>query len=658
MHRSMLLLFSLTFAVATSAYSQAPKITKKGDPSVRDDTIYKLAVDPARYPEDAAIVLLDDGVVRYDADGRGTTTFRMVVQILRQDAVDNYQEHRFGHSPGHQKLTLNWIRVVKPDGQIISDRPSQEQDSDVPAPVDVPIYQERRVKRLSLSGVAVNTIVDYSYTIEELKPFRPGDFHQSWSVHMGMPVRRSRLLVDLPASMKPRIVERNLDFKRQEKGVGGRKVYTWARNDVPRFRSEPFAADSDGVRMSLGISSPDSWADVGDWYAGLARDRYTMTPAVVAKVREVVASARTRDDTIRAVHRWVAQDIRYVSISLGLGGYQPRTPATVLQTGFGDCKDKATIFVAALRQLGIRSYPVLLDADGGVEKRLPSITQFDHAIAAIESPRGGYIFTDLTSELTPYGSLPPASQGEFALVVKDNGTEEVTLPLDPIARNRSTQTIVGTVTADGKFDGRVEIVAEGSRQYSLRDAFLNPLDSAARANTLRHLGSSIFPGGTADSLMTMNGRDLSITPKFAWRVRGARAIKTTGGSAILDVPTVFGEPWEYEANATMLEQRGARQLPINAAQVHGHSETLTEMRLELPEGWRAQLPKNVTAVSAFGGYRSEYAQEGRVLRVLRSYSGVAGVHPPDKVGELIEWLRTVAQDDVRYILIDRPGTKK
>ena len=54
------------------------------------------------------------------------------------------------------------------------------------------------------------------------------------------------------------------------------------------------------------------------WYDGLSRDRYTLPADVQAKVRELAATAKTRLDTIRAVHRWVAQDIRYISIALGV----------------------------------------------------------------------------------------------------------------------------------------------------------------------------------------------------------------------------------------------------------------------------------------------------------------------------------------------------
>src|SRR5688572_21396413 len=65
--------------VSLPAFAQAPKITPAGDPSVRNDTIYKLAVDPAEYEDEDYIYLLDDGVVRFEADGRGSRTYRQVI---------------------------------------------------------------------------------------------------------------------------------------------------------------------------------------------------------------------------------------------------------------------------------------------------------------------------------------------------------------------------------------------------------------------------------------------------------------------------------------------------------------------------------------------------------------------------------------------------
>ena len=75
-----------------------------------------------------------------------------------------------------------------------------------------------------------------------------------------------------------------------------------------------------------------------------------------------------------------------------------------------------------------------------------------------------FLFVDLTSDLTPYGSLPPSEQGEFALVVYPNGSgEEVTLPSDPVTVNRATIQITGALTPDMTFSGRYQEVASGNR---------------------------------------------------------------------------------------------------------------------------------------------------------------------------------------------------
>ncbi len=649
--RRCALFASFLFATST-ALAQAPTITPKGDPSVASDTIYRLAVNPADYPDESVVLLLDDGVVRIEPDGRSTRTYRQVVQVLKDDAIEAEAEHILSYSPGHQRLRINWMRVVKPSGEIVSDKPAHEQESDVPASIGDPVYSDRKVHRVSLSGVAVGTLVDYSYTIEELKPYRAGDFFDSWSVSAGTLVKRSRYLVDVPDGFNPVIRERNLSFARREARGHGRHVYIWATSDVPHVKGEPYAADSNSVMMSVAVSAPTSWNDIAHWYAGLARDRYHTSPTVDRKVRELVAGAKTMDDTLRAVQRWVAQDIRYLSIALGLSGYQPRPPDSVVQTGFGDCKDKATLFVAALKTLGLTAYPVLLSSDGDAVRGMPSISQFDHAIAAVERP-GGYLFVDLTSELTPLGSLPYAEQGAFALVVRSDGSgDEVTLPADALDRNRSEAHLVGTLDEDGLFDGRFENVSSGIDQYTLRRAFEEPLDSTKRANLMRSIASRLFPGSAGDSLDAFDGKDLRATPHMSMHIEHGKATSSSGDTEIFAIP--FGSMEGLATAADEVEARGTRHFPIDAERVFGASTSVTEMRVTLPPGWKARLPKNVNATSAFGSYSSEYAQDGRELRITRRITGAKGVYPPERVGELVSFFRAVAKDDAKFIVLERP----
>lgn len=643
--------FLLAFASALPLAAQAPKITQQGDPTIKSDTLYSLAVKASEHPDEDAVFLLDDGVVRLEADGRGTQTFRQVVQVLKPGAVDNYREFRWSWAPGHEKFTLNWIRVIAPDGTVISAGPSQEQDSDVPAQMGDPVYSDRKVKRVSLSGVAPGTLVDYSYTREELKPYLAGDFFQTWSVSTGLTVRRSRFIVDVPSSLAVRLHERNLNFPRKTQDIGGRKIYTWIAADVPRLKGELYAADSNNVQMHIALSSPITWQDIGAWYAKLARDRYSLGSVSKKKLTEVLTAAapKTRDDTIRAIHRWVAQDIRYVSIALGLGGYQPRSPDTVVVSGFGDCKDKATLFVAAMNSLGITTFPVLLNSTGVSYRELASIDQLDHAIAAVKTP-AGYQFTDLTSEFTPYGELPYDEQGELVLVVHPDGaTEEKVLPVTTPADNATAIRIVGTLSPDGMFNGRYDEESTGALQYTLRSVFENPLDSTEKANAANAIAAKLFDGAEGDSLTGFEGKDLLAKPHMSMLIKHGKAASSSGETEIFTIP--FGSTAGLRSVANQIDNARERRYPIDAVRIFGNRTTSVELRVKLPAGWKAQLPSGVRATSAFGSYESMYAQVGDELVLRRKTAGATGVYAPDRIKDVSAWFRQVATDDAKLIVI-------
>src|SRR5207247_483653 len=69
--------------------------------------------------------------------------------------------------------------------------------------------------------------------------------------------------------------------------------------------------------------------------------------------------------------------------------------------------------------------------------------------------------------------------------------------------------------------------------------------------------------------------------------------------------------------AALAADEGRRRFPIDVAKVFGPRTVTYELRLTLPEGWRAELPPPVTAVSAFGTYDARYSQAGRAWRAKR-----------------------------------------
>lgn len=623
------------------------------------DSITRLAVDPATRAGVAWVTLLDEMEVRLEPDGRSTHRYRQVLQLLSDAGARARAEQSFGYAPGHQSFSLNWVRVLKPDGTVVSNKPAQEQDADVPVAMQNPVYVDQKVRRLSLAGVAAGTILDIAWTMEEKSPYRPGDFYDRWFVNSIADVVRSRLVLNTPASFTPRIVERNLNFHRTDSTAGNRRITTWAASNVPHVRNEAFAADSNDVVMSVAIAPPGTWNDLALWYHGLSKDRYALPADVGARVDSVVraSKARTRLDTLRALHRWVAQDVRYVSVSLGIGGYQPRMPAIVLSTGFGDCKDKATLFVAAARRYKFDVNPVLLSLGGPPDRATPSMYQFNHAIAAVRNTNGsGWTFTDLTAEAIPYGIIPPTYEGWFGLVVLPDGRgEEVTFPISATETNTSTMRFVGELKESGALVATIEDKSTGALSLQNRQSFYAPMDSTRKAGALRAIGTSYYRDGVADSLVTFDGKDLESDTRIVFRLSTAEAFKSVGGLKLLTVPTAFRGPSQsFSAIARTLADAPPRVFTIDAARVVGPLTLTTEVLLTLPVGWTAELPKNVLATSFAGRYESRYTQEGRVLHITRVVSGARGVFAPQRVVEIVQWLKAIGVDDNEFIQL-KPG---
>ena len=630
------------------ASAQAPVVTPAGDPSVRDDTIYALAVDPADYPEDTAVLLLDDGVLIIERDGSGTLTYRMVAQLLHEDEVDGWAEHTFGFDAEREEVVLNWARVLDLAGNVISAEPIHQQILDQPVPEQSPVYTTYKRLRISLGGVKPGTIVDYSYTLRRRNPIVPGDFTSSWSITTGRPTMRSRLVLDTPEGFEPRVRETNLDFQPQVQRANGRVVRTWARADIPKPVPQLFPADSNGVYMHVSAVGPLGWSDVARWYAELMTDRYALTPELSAQLAEVTAGAATRMDSLRALYRWVAQDVRYVSISLGIGGYQPRPPAEVLQTASGDCKDKATLFVALARALGFEAFPVLVGGDAEPDSAMPTVSQFDHMIAAVRDG-DGWLFADLTAVLVPLGEVLPGQAGEFGLLLRDDGTfEEIRFPSFDPAANRSIVRLTGTLDTAGTFSGWFSRETAGLWQYQLRSAFSDSYTARERKEFMNEVATQFFASATADSMEAFDGMDLWAQPRLRVRLTAESVLSPAVNGFVFMLPLPnYASP----QLVAQLNREGERLYPFDIAQVIGPQEVISELEVELPPGWSADLPGDITAASPYGEYRATYRVDGQRLRVTRTMRGFEGVRPPEDKATLVAWLQELGKDDVRFLML-------
>ncbi|HST08507.1 MAG TPA: hypothetical protein VLJ83_10060, partial [Gemmatimonadaceae bacterium] len=220
----------------------------------------------------------------------------------------------------------------------------------------------------------------------------------------------------------------------------------------------------------------------------------------------------------------------------------------------------------------------------------------------------------------------------------------------------TTMRVVGTLSEDGTFNGSYYEEDTGRAQYFLRAMLENPLDSSAKANIPKQLVHRFFADGDADSLQAFNGKDLSAPARITFRIEKAKAAEHLGNSYMFTIP--LGGMASFARVADELAKDPKRRFPIDASRVLGPGTRSSEFRITLPAGWKAQLPASVTATSAFGSYRSEYTQEGQVMRIARTFTGTKGILPPERMPGLIAWFRQIGKDDAEHILLENPAKAK
>jgi TonB family protein len=367
--------------------------------------------------------------LRFENDGTGRREIKVRVRIQSSLGVEKLGQLVFDYNSANERLDIENIRVIKPDGKTIITGPDSVQDLSAPVAMQAPIYSDARQKHVTVSGLATGDILEYSSVNTMVKPLTSGQFWQSWKFINDAPCLDEQVELNIPSNREIKI-KSPADVTPTNRIVGDRKVYTWktatehaAETPLPpianakRFDVESLLRGTQPASSRLiSLSSFESWQQVGSWYLDLERDRREPTPGLKAQAEEITKDAKTDMAKVQALYEYVTRNIRYVSLSFGVGRYQPHSAAEVLANRYGDCKDKATLLDALLAAEGIPSATALINSAYAINPDVPTPSQFDHAVTFV-SVGGRDIWLDSTAQVAPFEYLLPQLRGKQALVV-------------------------------------------------------------------------------------------------------------------------------------------------------------------------------------------------------------------------------------------------
>ena len=145
-----------------------------------------------------------------------------------------------------------------------------------------------------------------------------------------------RLQIDVPGDRAITLKTRpGLEQTMAERG--GRRIYEWRTSrrkngeggakGEPDVQKKPRKPEPSAVRLTTFAS----WEELGRWYGDLERPQRTPTPEIRRKAAELTADRATDLEKLEALYEYVATNFRYVSLSFGVGRYQPHAAAEVLR---------------------------------------------------------------------------------------------------------------------------------------------------------------------------------------------------------------------------------------------------------------------------------------------------------------------------------------
>jgi hypothetical protein len=233
-----------------------------------------------------------------------------------------------------------------------------------------------------------------------------------------------RVTLSAPVGMPVQVAAERLELTTSQAGAR----QTWHIQGSSRgFSDEPKVANGLKVLPYWMYSTLPSRLAFSDVFAQSMQDKRVQTPELKALAQQLVQGANTPHEKAQAIHRWVTQNMRYVAVFVGAGGYVPHDLPSILSKRYGDCKDLALLIMALLEAVGIESAPALINTFQ--TDWVPSVAAaglYNHVIVYIPSL---HLFTDPTAQTIPFGQLPWEDAAKPVLVGLSGGSVEMRTPV-------------------------------------------------------------------------------------------------------------------------------------------------------------------------------------------------------------------------------------
>jgi tetratricopeptide (TPR) repeat protein/transglutaminase-like putative cysteine protease len=447
---------------------------------------------------DAARVLLDLEATRVHPNGLSETFTERVVEILDERGAREQNEVDIRYTPDTQSVEVKWARIYKKSGQVV--QAVAQFDRDVSEPW-YGLYYDVRAQSIEFSRLEPGDVVAVAYVVSDvgrrnLLADYFGDLH---ALQEDLPRLDSRYVLITPRSRTFYFNEPRLPrLVREVREQGDERIFMYRAEGVPKVAAEPGMPGFTEVAAYVHVSTYKSWEDVATWYRGLVAEQLVPDDALRHLAAEAVRGVTDERVRIRRIYDLVVQKTRYVGLEFGIHGYKPYRVTQVYARKFGDCKDKASLLLVLLREIGVEATLVLARTrrGGNLDPYPASLAPFDHAIVYV--PKHD-LYLDGTAEFSGSGELPAQDQDIPVLLVSDPRAggrgHLVRTPVLPAERNRVVRSSRVELQAPGSARVVLDASVSGEAAHEWREHYQTPGERSERfekAENMSHPGARVL----------------------------------------------------------------------------------------------------------------------------------------------------------------------
>jgi hypothetical protein len=401
-------------------------------------------------------------------------------------------------------------------------------------------------------------------------------------------------------------------YKKTETDERGMHVVRLVWDKPASIPEEPLIPQLTEISPVIVGSTFKTWDQFRKWYAEAVRGFTEPDDEVRRLAAELTKGKKTREEKLRALFEFVADDIRYVNYVSG-EWWLPNRPQQLLARREGDCDDKAILLITLLRSVGIEAQEVMVQTrmtgqPSVLLSKNAAVPMFDHGIAFLPGPNGGQ-YLDATSPQSRLGPIPSMDARAVALRMDAGPAEIVQLP--PSSPDDHGVDVSWTVTLGA--DGSGEVTGDerhtGDAAFWLRS---NLSQAEARAQYVEDaLVGPWFPTVEVDKNIDFKGDLAGGQSVVKYKAKSRGLARSEGKDLVLSLSpsNTYGS-----SLAPLVERTLPVQLPPHLAPSHQNRTT----RITAPPGfaWGPLPPGGDANGGAYGRAHIEITRDPKDARVL------------------------------------------